>query len=317
MFVLTAAITLIAPADIRAAQTPAPTTDSTEIPTISIVTTIRPIELLVRDMLGEELQERFTVTTLIAPNVSPHGFEPTAAQVARLHRADIVIYNGAGLDDWAGRGLPSRTLAIRFADVSDHHDHHHHDDGKEHTCCAHGHHHGSEDEHFWLDAELVKRFAAHCRDRFGDVVRARSADADDLLARLARSLARFGEEADAVDRAFAEALKPYQNRRIVTHHNVFGRIAKRHGLGEPLVLRPLATVEPTPRDLRRAIRRIRAERIGSILIEPQFSAAAAERIRDETNVRLVAIDPLGGEASSWPDLMEAIRAAIVQSFDGP
>lgn len=284
--------------------------------TISIVTTIRPLELIVRDMLGESLDEHYTVTSLIAPSASPHGFEPTAAQVARLHRADVVIYNGGGLDDWAGRGLPRSTIAIRFADVTERPDHDHdEDEGKGHTCHAHGHHHSTEDEHFWLDAELVRKFAARCRETLRAVIRERLPDADSVLVHLDRSLERFDAEVSAIDQAFAESLKPFSDRRIVTHHNVFSRIAERHGLGEPLVLRPLATGEPTPRDMRRAIRRIRAERIGAILVEPQFSDAAAARIRDETNVRLVPVDPLGGEASSWGELMEAIRTAIVASFE--
>jgi zinc transport system substrate-binding protein len=308
-------LALIAPPSLFGDTDQARTARSASTPadqTITIVTTIRPLELIVRDLLGDALQDRLTVTTLLAPNVSPHGFEPTPAQIARLHRADIVIYNGGGLDDWAGRELPGDIIAIRFADISTHH--HHHEDGQHHACCAHGHH-GSEDEHFWLDVALVKSFAAVCHEQFSQLLRSRFDDSDQLLPQLEAALEQFRRQAENVDQSFAETLQSYQNRRIVTHHNVFSRIAARYHLGDPLVLRPLATVEPSPRDLRRAIRTVRAERIAAILVEPQFNSAAADRIRDETNVRLVAVDPLGSTASSWAEMMDSIRAAIAQSFD--
>lgn len=317
-FILAAALALAVAGLLRAAgATPAPVSASAEKRPITIVTTIRPLELIVSDLIGEDLREQFTVTALLSPSVSPHGFEPTAAQVARLHRADIVIYNGGGLDDWAGRGLPSGVTAIRIADVADHH----HEDGKQHACCAHGHSHdgGSDDEHFWLDVELVKQFVGTLNEQLSDLARARfdEAEADRVLRQLRESVERFRAQAHEVDQAFALSLKPYRNRRIVTHHNVFSRFARRHELGDPLVLRPLASAEPTPRDLRRAIRTIRAERVAAILIEPQFNAASADRIRDETSVRLVVVDPLGAEASSWREMMHAIRTAIIQCFDQP
>jgi zinc transport system substrate-binding protein len=282
---------------------------------ITIVTTIRPLELIVRDLIGEELADRFVVTTLISPSVSPHGFEPTPRQIATLHRADVVIYNGGGLDDWAGRNLPDSVRAIRFADVADeHHHHHHHDDGGHHACCAHGH--GPVDEHYWLDVELVKEFIELCEKQLIDMFSRKYVNTESLSPQFEASRRRMLAAIDEVDASFRESLQSYRNRRLVTHHDVFRRIAQRYELADPLVLRPLATAEPSPGDLRRAVRTIRAERVQAILVEPQFNPASAQRIRDETNVRLVGVDPLGAEAKSWPALMHSIRTAIVQCFGG-
>jgi len=299
-------------AGVSAVAHPAACTDAEpSAPTISIVTTIRPLELIVRDLIGEPLQDRFTVTCLIPASVSPHGFEPKASQVAQLHRADIVIANGGGLDDWALRDLPNGTISLRFADIAEGHEHdqdsdtdhdhdHDHHEASSHDCGGHNH---TGDEHYWLDPALVSEFARASHEALSRAARERLTDASGVLRQLELANEQFHETVDEVDARFAASFEPHQSRRIVMHHNVFSRVARRYKLGEPLVLRPLTSSEPTPRDLRRAIRTIRAEGIAAILTEPQFNPAAADRIREETDVRLIAVDPLGGEATSWTTMM--------------
>ena len=41
-----------------------------------------------------------TVTCLLPAGASPHTFEPTADQVKRSSRADLLFHIGGGLDDW-------------------------------------------------------------------------------------------------------------------------------------------------------------------------------------------------------------------------
>lgn len=271
---------------------------------LRIVTTINPITLIVRDLVDPSLRDLVEVSTLMLPDVSPHGFEPTPSQMARLRSADIVIYNGLGLDDWAARDLPRSTVSLRFADAlgdeADHHHHHHHH--HDHEC---DHDHGPIDEHFWLDVELVKTFAGMCIAEIG-----RHLGGSEAHESLQSSFAAFVQTADEVDAAFRDLLSKHQQRRLVTHHNVFSRIAERYGLGDPIVLRPVEMLEPTPGDIRRAIEAIRTESISFILVEPQFSVTAAQRIADETQVRLIQVDPLGGDAATWAGMMHLLLEAM-------
>src|SRR5690242_18444767 len=49
---------------------------------------------------------RVRVTSLISdPNEDPHLFQPTARDAAAVSRADVVIVNGMGYDDFASRLL--------------------------------------------------------------------------------------------------------------------------------------------------------------------------------------------------------------------
>lgn len=288
---------------------------------LRIVATIRPLELIARDVLEPAVNELVEIELLIPPDASPHGFEPTPKQVATLREADVIVHNGLGLDDWATRDASKHTLVLRFADVLDEgddahehdahdHDHQHdHDHGHGH---AHGDHdHGPVDAHLWLDPPLVDAFAKLFTSEVGRLL-----DTGDNQAHqtLQESLASFSAASSDVDDAFASALAQHQGRRIVTHHNVFVRIADRYGLGEPIVLRPVETLEPTPSDIRNAIDIIREENISHVFIEPQFSPAAADRIAAETEAQLISVDPLGSEAESWPAFMHDLLDALVRGL---
>ncbi|HRQ76060.1 MAG TPA: metal ABC transporter substrate-binding protein [Phycisphaerales bacterium] len=275
---------------------------------LRIVATIRPLELIARDLVADTpFADRVVVSALMSPDVSPHGFEPTPAQVATLRRADVIVYNGFGLDDWAARDKPKNARIVCFADAAgvDEHDHHHHDHGDHHNCD-----HGPVDEHFWLDPTLTAAMATALAVEISRAL----GGGDEITNAMQASLQRFLNEVSSVNSAFMLTLANYQNRRIITHHNVFSRIAEKYGLADPVVLRPLAVVEPTPGDLRAAIETVRAEGIQAIMIEPQFSADAARQIASETGVRLVEVDPLGSRSASWSDLMHSILKAITECF---
>lgn len=300
---------------------------------LRIITTIKPLELILREALDPSLHELVDVSVLIPPDVSPHGFEPTPSQMARLRSADMVIHIGLGLDDWAVRNLPRGSVAMRFADVvsdeeHDHHEHDHHshnEDGADgrhmhrhddhphdhdhHDC---GHHHGPVDEHLWLDPSLVQAFAKTCID---EISRCLALDEGADGPKLQSSLQAFVAAVNETDAAFQQALNKHTSRRIVTHHNVFSRVVRRYGLGDPIVLRPVEMLEPTPGDIRRAIEAIRDESISFILVEPQFSAVAAQRIAEQTQVRLIEVDPLGTQSDSWTEMMRNLLDALLQGLE--
>ena len=63
--------------------------------TINVVTTTGMIADIVLNLGGE----RVNVEALMGPGVDPHLYKPTASDVTKLERADIVFYNGLHLED--------------------------------------------------------------------------------------------------------------------------------------------------------------------------------------------------------------------------
>jgi len=268
-----------------------------------IVVTIAPVAGLVRAVAGEGIE----VTTLLPAGASPHGFELTPADVRTLSRADLIVAVGLGIEPWLESRLRSAPRladrAVSFADLvgiegdaHTQHDHHAHE--------GHEHCHSGPDPHLWLDPVLAAAFLRALPEYLPGFVVA-GADAESAAAETAARV-------DAVDASWRSALAPFAGSAIVTHHAAFGRPAERYGLTVAEVLRPVESAEPSPAETARAIAAIRDEGARAIFIEPQFNAAAAERLASAAGVPLGRLDPLG--AGDWFAMMRANLDELVRTL---
>ena len=92
---------------------------------IKIVVSIQPIAEVVKAVGGDSVD----VTVLIRPGESPHHFVPKPRQIELLKKADLVVMNGAGLDDWIAKHFEDGDeklirwdLLVKQGDVVEHHD---------------------------------------------------------------------------------------------------------------------------------------------------------------------------------------------------
>lgn len=278
---------------------------------LRVVLTIRPLELIVHDLLAPEDRALVQFNVLIPAGTSEHGFEPSPRNIADIRKSELLISIGLGMDDWASRALPAGapSQSIRAADVlqlaphsHDHEHHHAHEHGDD---CDHDH--GPIDPHIWLDPALAEKLAVALHAALRDKLATSSPGITD---RLDARLAAFRETTAQVDQAFRDGLAPYSGRPIITFHNAFNRVVERYDLKLAAVLMPIEHVEPAPGDLRAAIEAIRTHSIPSVFIEPQFSPAAAERIAAQTGVKLITLDPLGSSADTWAGMMNDILSAL-------
>lgn len=270
-----------------------------------VVVTIPPLEWVARGLLPEGTPVR----VLIRAGMSPHGAELTPAQVADLLRADVVLMVGLGLETSVQQVLSARERAERRVasfDVIGARSGLGMPGGAEDDGDHAGHVHGPIDPHIWLDPVLMAEFIAEAARAFG----AAGLGGLDLEARAAA----MALECEALDSAYREGLSGLGHRTIVTHHHAYGYLARRYGLEVASVVQPIETVEPTPADIERAVRAIRAQNIPAIFIEPQFSSQAADRIGEVTGVRVMTLDPLGD--GDYPAMMRANLRALVEGLGG-
>lgn len=120
------------------------------------------------------------VTPIIeAGAVDPHTFEPSAADMAKLQEADLVVVGGGGYDAWAYGSIdPSKVISalpIEAEEGQHTHEHegeeahehehegeeaHEHEhEGEEAHEHGHHHHHGDVNEHVWFDIHAVQHLA--------------------------------------------------------------------------------------------------------------------------------------------------------------
>jgi ABC-type Zn uptake system ZnuABC Zn-binding protein ZnuA len=81
---------------------------------ISVVATTTQVADFTVQVAGDAAQ----VTSLIQPNQSSHSFDPTAADLAALADADVLIINGAGLEEWLDSAIEASGFAGTTIDAS-------------------------------------------------------------------------------------------------------------------------------------------------------------------------------------------------------
>ncbi|WAB82287.1 metal ABC transporter substrate-binding protein [Microcella daejeonensis] len=81
---------------------------------LRIVATTTQVADFTREIAGDEAQ----VTSLIQPNQSSHSFDPTAADLQALGSADVLVINGAGLEEWLDDAIEASGFAGTTVDAS-------------------------------------------------------------------------------------------------------------------------------------------------------------------------------------------------------
>ena len=264
---------------------------------IRVVTSIAPLAGLVKPML-ESAKIAASIETIVPPGVSEHGYEAPPSKLEALAKADVVVIVGLGMEPQVEKFLKDRpnprrrvVIAAEAAGVGGiklgHDEHAHEGHDHEHgEGCNHGH----VDPHVWLDPALVEKIVPE----IGKALRAALADDGAAVTRLRKAELELIVRVREVDAEYQRALaeKNTKTRTIVVGHDAWGYIEERYGL-EAAAIKGLTASEPTPSSLENAMKAIKEHGARAVLVEPQLSRQAGEKIARATGVPVRVIDPLG------------------------
>jgi len=264
---------------------------------LQVIASIFPIADMARQVGGDDVE----VTTVVPPGASPHTFEMKPSLVKTFASAKVFLMIGAGLEFWAeqlvqssGRKLKPVVLSdgmtlIRSADG-------HHDESAEEAShesnksghAEHAHSHESGNPHIWLDPHLVKIMVARIQEALS------AEDPAHANAYKIRAKAYLGQ-LDALDRTITDTVKQFKSRNIISFHPSWDYFAARYGLNPAGVIEKSPGRNPTPKDIAELVSRIQSYHIRAVFAEPQFSPRVADVIAREAGVKVLILDPLGGE----------------------
>ena len=89
-------------------------TGSAGIGRLRVVATTTQVADFAREVGGD----RVAVTQVLKPNVDPHDYEPSPADVQAMAAADVVAENGVGLEKWLDRTIASSGFRGTVTDTS-------------------------------------------------------------------------------------------------------------------------------------------------------------------------------------------------------
>lgn len=260
----------------------------------------------VADLAANVGGDRVQVTSLLKPGIDAHDYEPSPADIDAIARADLVVQNGVGLEEWLGDTIESSGFAGPVVDASQ---------GVRLRQVD-----GEADPHIWQDPGNAQRMAANIER---GLAAAEPADATAFAA----NLAAYTKELEALDAEVERQIDSLANKKVVTNHDAFGYYLDRYGLELVGSVIPSfdTSAELSGRDIRDLVAKIEATGVKAIFSETSLPPRTAETIGREAGVKVVvgtdalygdALGPAGSDGDTYVKMIRHNTATIVENLSG-
>lgn len=286
----------------------APTPDLIKQQSLKVVASTSIVGDVVRNIGGDAIQ----LDILMDVGVDPHSFEPSPKQVAAMSDADVIFIHGLGLEETMAPLLDSMAAEDKLivsvaanvetiAFVGD---------------SEEGDAHDGVDPHTWLDPNNVLVWV--------DTITTTLSDLDPAHAQTYESNAEaYRQQLRDLDtwiRKQVETIPP-ERRLIVTDHRIFGYFARRYGFQQIGAVVPAysSMAGAAAQDLSALEDAIRAYHVPAIFVGNTVNPNLAERVAQDTNIRLVRIytgslSTMDGPAPTYIDYMRYNTTMIVEGL---
>jgi ABC-type Zn uptake system ZnuABC Zn-binding protein ZnuA len=252
-----------APAAIQPSPTSSAPTPSTPNPKQVLATTT-----LFADMAANVGGNRVKVESIVPAGSHVEEFEPKPEDSKKVATADLIIKNGLDLDDpWADPLLKDKKKDATVVTLTE------------------GLTALNDNPHMWFDLQLARKYVEKIRDALiavdasgRDYYMTRAKSYDDQLVKL-----------DGDVRAQIATI-PAARRKLVTSHDAFAYFAKAYGLEIIGFAQPEPGKDPSPAELARLVKDIKAAGVPAIFSEVGVSPAIAQTLAKEAGVTKIVTD---------------------------
>lgn len=260
---------------------------------IPVVTTTTQLTDFARVVGGNHVD----VYGILKPNVDPHDYEPSPADITRLSSAKVIVKNGIGLEEWFDATIrnaepraavveASTGVTVRRGEGPD----------------------AADDPHIWHDPRNAKVMVHNIAVALAAADPAHRADYE-------ANEAAYAAELDRLDRDIAAAIAGLGNKKLVTNHDALGYYVDRYGLEFVGSIIPSfdTSAELSVADLTDIVSRIRAAGVKAVFSEASIPRKAADAIGRDAGVAVVAgadalyVDSLGPAGSAGDTYLEMER----------
>ena len=272
--------------------------------TLTIAATTYPVYLFTTAIT--EGVEGVEVKLIINEQVSClHDYTLTVKDMKIIEQADIIVLNGAGLEDFMADALAASKAEvidcskdIELHTATEHHDHEHEEGDTDHY-----------DPHIWLCEESAIVMMNNILHRLGELDGAHlNAYTDNFY----QAVSLLPDD----PLANVELACPY----LITFHDGFGYFAHDNGLTLLKSIEEEEGSEASAAEMKEIIALIEEYNIPAIFTEVNGSDATAKAIARETGVEVYTLNMImSGEGSgiqSYVDAMNANYDTIIQALGG-
>ncbi len=240
---------------------------------LEVVATTPVLADFARNVGGESVN----VYEVLAAGVDPHDHEPTPADLQALARADVILRNGVGLEEWFDRTVESSGTKAPVVDASE---------GVTLRRTAAG-----ADPHIWHSTLNAKIMVAN-------ISRALQAADPERTVDYQASERGYNAQLDGLSRDISRSIASLNDKRLVTNHDSLGYYADEYGL------KVVATVVPSfdsqaevgPAQVQALISQVRGTGVKAIFVEVAVPDDVATAVGQGAGVKVIS-----GENSIYGD----------------
>jgi zinc transport system substrate-binding protein len=273
---------------------------------MNVVTSFYPLYFLAQQIGGPDAN----VINMIPAGVEPHDWSPKSRDLDTASKAQLFLYNGAGLEGWVDdflEGLPgdSKLTTVEVSQGIEKISGNPEDDSpdKNHV-----------DPHTWVSPKSMQVMA-------GTVLHYYLAADPAHKAAYEANFAILEEKLSALDKEYTDALSAVSHKDIVTSHQAFGYLARDYGLKQVAIMGLSPDAEPKAQDLLRITKFVKANGIKTIFFEELVSDEIAKTLANEAKVSTMVLNPLEGltpgqesKGEDYFSLMKANLNNLVQAL---
>lgn len=206
---------------------------------------------------------------VVPTGTEPHDFEPTAADMAKLSKADVFIYNGMGIDEWAEKvadTLPENVSILRTTE----------------EISADGY-----DPHVWLGLKNAK---AQLEAVSGALSEADSANAQ----KYAERLTEYFEKIDALETEYKNA--GLSGKKLFVTHGAYGYLCDDFGMEQVALEGISGDSDPSPAQMAKIVDEIKAEGAKCIFYDPLEGDKMANAVAKEAGIEALPLYTFEGDS---------------------
>ncbi len=257
-----------------AQPTAAPVNNSLKL---NVVASFYPIYFFASEIAGDKAK----VVNLVPPGVEPHDFELTPVSAKTVQSADLILYNGLGLEHWIAQAKDSLRSKAKLVDVST---------GIPPLSASGNPELAGQftyDPHIWLDPVNAKAEVANILAGLKQVDPSNS----DYYDARAKAL---DAKLDELDGEYRAGLASCKRKDVITSHAAFAYISKRYGLNQVPISGLSPDSEPSPSDLAKLIDFAKKNDVKYVFFESLVSPALSKTIADAIGGQTMVLDPIEG-----------------------
>lgn len=278
---------------------------------LNVYASVYPIYDFTKKIGGDKIN----LSMLTKPGEEPHHYEPSSDDIKNLSKADLFIYNGAGLESFTDKIIESnpdlKTCqasegvdlikathdhehdhdCCQNSDYADHnHNHenennHNHEAKENHSSHEEEHHHGMYDPHTWLSIKNAKIEMENIKNKLSEI------DPDNA-SYYQKNFDKYAKMCDDLDKEYSQKISVLPNRVMVVSHQAFGYLCGDYGLSQVPIKNISNEDEPDAQTMAQIIDYIKKNNIKYICVEEMTSTKIADTIKAETGAQIKVLSPV-------------------------